>query len=192
MIDFRLVSEQIEYQGCDTLMFTSKQAVVSAEAIDPMWKERPTIAIGGATAGQIERLGGRVLYHPKHFYGQTLAEDILKHFQARRVLYLRPRTVSFDSRTFLAQAGYDLREQIIYETFCRPYTPQDAPPHGSIIIFTSPSTIECFLGNFEWLSSYTAVVIGESTKVHLPKGCDFAVSDVPLIDSCIKRAMEIT
>jgi uroporphyrinogen-III synthase len=190
MIDFRLVAERIEYQGCDTLMFTSKQAVVSAEAIDPTWKDRPTIAIGEATAGQIERFGGRVLYHPKHFYGQTLAEDILKHFQARRVLYLRPRTVSFDSRTFLAQAGYNLHEQIIYETFCRPYTPQDAPPHGSIIIFTSPSTIHCFLDHFEWHPTYTAIVIGTATLEHLPDGCDYHVAQTPLIDACITKALE--
>jgi len=191
MIDFRLTAESIDYQGCDTLMFTSKQAVESAEQIDPEWKRLPAIAIGGATAAKIESLGGTVLYHPKHFYGRELAADILTRFQSHRVLYLRPATVSFDSRAYLARAGYTLREQIIYETFCRPHPPEAKPQEGAVIIFTSPSTIHCFLERFGWESSYTAVVIGTATREHLPADADYAVAQQPLIDACVAKAKEI-
>ncbi len=191
MIDFRLTADRIDYQGCDTLMFTSKQAVESAETIDPDWKKLPTIAIGGATASKITSLGGTVLYHPKSFYGKELASDILTRFQSRRVLYLRPRTVSFDSRTYLANAGYTLHEQVIYETFCQPHSPEAKPDPGAIIIFTSPSTIRCFLKQFGWESSYTAVVIGTATLEHLPENADHAVAEKPLIDACIAKAREI-
>jgi len=192
MIDFRLTADAIDYQGCDTLMFTSKQAVVSADTIDPNWKKLPTIAIGKATAGQIERLGGRVLYHPKSFYGQELAADVLKHFRDRQVLYLRPHTVSFDSHAFLARAGYELAEQVIYETFCRAHPAEAKPVEGAIIVFTSPSTIHCFLERFGWEESYTAVVIGHATLEHLPEGADYAVAQTPLIDACIARARDIS
>jgi len=192
MIDFRLTADAIDYQGCDTLMFTSKQAVVSADTLDPNWKKLPTIAIGKATAGQIERLGGRVLYHPQSFYGEELAADVLKHFRDRRVLYLRPRTVSFDSRAFLARAGYELAEQVIYETFCRAHPAEAKPVEGAIIIFTSPSTIHCFLERFGWEESYTAVVIGRATLEHLPEGADYAVAHTPLIEACITRARDIS
>ena len=192
MIEFETIAKSIDFSKCDTLMFTSKQAVVTAEQIDTTWKEIPTIAIGIATKKQIEELGGRVIYHPKHFYGSQLADDIKENFSTKKILYLRPKKISFDSRAYLAQNGIELQEQIIYQTICREYDKSSQPPLNSIIIFTSPSTIECFLSNFEWHSSYTAVVIGESTKVHLPKGCDFVVSDVPLIDSCIDRAMGIS
>ena len=191
MIEFQTTAKSIDFSICDTLMFTSKQAVVTAEQIDSYWKSIPTIAIGIATKRQIEELGGKVIYHPKHFYGSRLADDIKEKFSNKKILYLRPKKISFDSRAYLAQSNIELQEQVIYQTSCVEYKSDKQPPPNSIIIFTSPSTIECFLGNFEWLSSYTAVVIGESTKVHLPKGCDFVVSDVPFIDSCIKRAMEI-
>jgi uroporphyrinogen-III synthase len=191
MIDFRLVAETIDYQGCDTLMFTSKQAVISAEAIDPEWKKRPTIAIGGATASQIEKLGGTVLYHPTEFYGKELAKDILARFLKRNVLYLRPRTVSFDSRTFLHHAGYELKEQILYETFCQFHSAEATPPSGSIIIFTSPSTIHCFLKRFDWDATYTAIIIGTATLEHLPPQCDYRVADQPLINACIAKALEV-
>jgi len=191
MIDFRLVADRIDYQGCDTLMFTSKQAVVSAETIDPGWKKLPAIAIGGATAAKIKAMGGTVLYHPKNFYGEELATDVLTYFRQRRVLYLRPKKVSFDSRAFLAEAGYPLQEQIIYETFCRSYSPEARPARDAVIIFTSPSTIHCFLDQFGWEDSYTAVVIGTATLEHLPQGAKYAVAERPLIDACVVKAKEI-
>ncbi len=191
MIDFRIVSDRIDYHGCDTLMFTSKQAVESAESIDPTWKRLPTIAIGAATAAKIESLGGKVLYHPESFYGKVLAEDILEHFQGRSVLYLRPSKVSFDSQVYLAKSGYKLNEQVIYETFCHTYSPDSKPPSDAVIIFTSPSTIHCFLDNFEWDPGYTAIVIGKATVEHLPQGCDYYIADTTLIDSCIAKAQSI-
>jgi len=65
MISFELVAKEIDFSSCDTLMFTSKQAVVSTNAIDKRWREYPCIAIGGATKKKIEELGGRVIYAPK-------------------------------------------------------------------------------------------------------------------------------
>ncbi|SFV62685.1 Uroporphyrinogen-III synthase [hydrothermal vent metagenome] len=191
MIEFQTTAKSIDFSKCDTLMFTSKQAVVTAEQIDCNWKSIPSIAIGIATKRQIEELGGRVIYHPRDFYGTQLADDIKEKFSKKKILYLRPKKISFDSRAYLAKSDIELQEQIIYQTTCVEYGSDRCPPPHSIIIFTSPSTIECFLNNFEWHSSYTAVVIGESTKVHLPKGCDFVVSDTPLIDSCIDRAMQL-
>jgi uroporphyrinogen-III synthase len=188
MIDFRIMADEIDYQSCDMLMFTSKQAVWSAEQIDPGWKCLPTVAIGSATAKQIESLGGEVKYHPQKFYGQELAQDILAQFQSHNILYLRPKIVSFDSRAYLKRAGYELKEQIIYKTFCRSYEQDFRPVHDAIIIFTSPSTIHCFLDSFGWDNSYTAVVIGHATVEHLPAGCNYYISDTPLIDACVAKA----
>ena len=191
MISFALVTDTIDFSSCDTLMFTSKQAVVSANTIDKSWRDTPCIAIGGATKKKIEELGGKVIYHPKEFYGEALAKDIEKNFSDKKLLYLRPKEVSFDSKAYLEKSGIFLEEQIIYETSCVQYGINDKPKENAIIIFTSPSTINCFFKNFEWDSSYMAVLIGNATKEHLPSYCKFVVADVPLIDSCIKKAKEI-
>jgi len=191
MITFSLMASEIDFSVCDTLMFSSKQAVKSAELIDTNWKQYPCIAIGGATKKQIEALGGRVIHHPVNFYADVLAEDIIQHFSTRKLLYLRPKKVSFDSKRYLQKAGIFLHEQVIYRTSCLAYDAKEAPAEGAIIIFTSPSSIDCFLKNFVWQASYTAVVIGHATKVHLPEGVSWAVADVPLIDACVDKAREL-
>jgi len=191
MISFELVAKSIDFKDCDTLMFTSKQAVVSADNIDKKWKEYPSIAIGGATKAKIEELGGKVIYYPKKFYGKNLAQDIKEYFRDRKILYLRPKVISFDSKAFLEKENIELCEQIIYETKCKEYSKEFKPKKGAVIIFTSPSTIRCFFKNFSWDSSYIAILIGKATKEHLPKECKYYISDEPLIDSCIKKAKEI-
>lgn len=190
MIDFTLLDMTLDLSGCDTLMFTSKQAVKSAEALNPEWKKLPCLAIGAATAKMIESLGGKVMYQPKSFYGETLSQDIVTKFRDHKILYLRPKEVSFNSKSFLAKAGILLQEKIIYETSCITYDKKEKPAQNAIIIFTSPSTIHCFLKNFDWDESYTAVVIGEATKEHLPENARCEVADTPLIDSCIKKAKD--
>lgn len=191
MIDFSLIEEELVLDAYDLLMFTSKQAVKSVEALNQNWKKIPSLAIGASTAAEIKRLGGTVLYQPRSFYGKSLSKDIIEKFSDKKILYLRPKVLSFDSKNFLAQAGIELHEKIIYETFCIKYTKESTPEKNAIIIFTSPSTIHCFLENFEWDFSYTAIVIGEATKEHLPDNVVYEVADKPQIDACISKAKEI-
>ena len=191
MIRFQTVANEVDLSDCDVLMFTSKQAVKSVDQLNPEWKKIPSLAIGSATAMQIEKLGGKVLYQPNSFYGKTLSQDIIEKFHDKKILYLRPKEVSFDSKSFLASSGISLDEQIIYETICIDYKEDAKPTEDAIIIFTSPSTIHCFLKSFTWDESYTAVVIGEATKEHLPANVHYVVADIPRIDACISKAKNI-
>ena len=190
MIRFSIVSQKINFSNIDYLMFTSKQAVVSADLIDKSWKNYPSIAIGKATKKQIEILGGKVAYVPANFYGENLAEDIKLYFSDKKILYLRPKEISFNSKAYLAKEGIMLKEQILYETSCVCYD-NISIDNNSIIIFTSPSTIKCFFKNFIWDNSLVAVLIGRATKEHLPYYCRYVVADEPLIDSCVKKAKEL-
>ena len=191
MIDFSIVNTELDLSQCDTLMFTSKQAVKSANILNCQWKEYPSLAIGTATARQIENLGGKVEYCSTSFYGASLSQEIINRFKNRNILYLRPKEISFDSKRYLAQRGIILQEKVIYQTHCVTYPKEAKPQHNAIIIFTSPSTIHCFLKNFSWDMSYIAIVIGESTKAHLPKNIQYEVADEPTIDACIKKAYTI-
>jgi len=191
MIEFSLIEEALVLDTYDLLMFTSKQAVKSAESLNKDWKKIPCLAIGASTAEEIKRLSGTVVYQPESFYGKSLSADIITMFSDKKILYLRPKVVSFDSKNFLAQAGITLQEKVIYETSCIKYSKENTPEKNAILIFTSPSTIHCFLENFEWDKSYTAVVIGEATKEYLPEDAQYEVADIPQIDACIIKAKQI-
>jgi len=191
MITFNTVTDTLDLSTCDTLMFTSKQAVKTAEVLNKSWKKIPCLAIGSATAKQIVELGGIVLHQPKSFYGQSLSQDIIEKFHNKKILYLRPQEISFDSKTFLSKANIILQEQIIYETTCIKYVKKDAPIKNAIIIFTSPSTIHCFFESFLWDESYTAIVIGRSTKSHLPQNVRYEVANEATINACIEKAKEL-
>ena len=192
MIQFSLITQILDLSHYDLLMFTSKQAVLSTNNLNKEWKKIPCLAIGKATAKQITTLGGRVLFQPNDFYGKNLAKEIAQHFKNKKILYLRPKEVSFDSKSFLASQNIILDEKIIYETSCINYQKEDAPQKNAIIIFTSPSTIQCFFKNFEWDESYKAVVIGEATKVHLPDEVkEVFVAKKPLIDECVEIAKRL-
>jgi uroporphyrinogen-III synthase len=191
MIRFTLLDVSVDFSDCDVLMFTSKQAVLFAQILNPKWKETPCLAIGSATAKQIIDLGGSVVHQPDAFYAKTLAEEIIKLFKDKNILYLRPKIVSFDTKSFLEKEGLRLDEQIIYETSCVTYESKDIPLENAVIIFTSPSSIHCFLENFDWDESYTAVVIGEATKEHLPVHIRYKVADRPELEACVDKAKEI-
>jgi len=191
MIEFSLTVSSLDLSAYDLLMFTSKQAVLSAEVLNPEWKEIPCLAIGKATSRQIEALGGTVFYQPESFYAKVLTQDIVNKFQGKQIVYLRPKVVSFDSKSFFSSQGIKLSQKVIYETQCKVYTIDKKPSKDAIIIFTSPSTIECFFNNFTWDNSYTAVVIGESTKAHLASDIRVYVADEPCIRACVDKAKQI-
>ena len=188
MIAFKTYEKDLKLEGYDALLFSSKQAVKSAYTLNPQAKTIPAFAIGSATAKSIESLGGTLLYQAKEFYGKNLSQEIIEKFSSHKILYLRPKEISFDSKAFLAKENITIDEKIIYETTCRQYSPKDKPSKNAIIIFTSPSTIKCFFNNFDWDKSYTAIVIGKATLKHLPKDIKVKVADVPLIDACVEKA----
>ena len=56
------------------------------------------------------------------------------------------------------------------------------------IIFSSPSSVECFFKNYTWDESYKAVVIGKTTAKYLPSNVEYIISKETSIDVCIKLA----
>ena len=190
MIEFKRVLNSIDLSRYDTLMFTSKQAIYFTEEINKSWRDKYILAVGAVTAKVAKELGAKEIYHPKEFYGETLANDIVKNFKDRKILYIRPKIISFDSKNFLKKYDINIEEKILYETLCVNYNNKYLEKE-SIIIFTSPSTIECFFKNFEWDSSFRAVVIGKSTLSKLPNKINAYVANEATISSCIEKAIDI-
>jgi uroporphyrinogen-III synthase len=191
MIEFSLVEKSLDVSSYELLIFTSKQAVKSAQILNHEWKSIPSLAVGKATAKAIKQLGGAVHYVTENSYVEELGRAIVKEFKQKKILYLRAKEISFNLKKYLEKNSISLDEKVIYKTECIKYNNTQKPPKGAVIIFTSPSTIRCFLKNFEWESSYRAVVIGNETKKHLPSNVTAEVASSPQIEACIDKAKEI-
>jgi len=61
----------------------------------------------------------------------------------------------------------------------------------SILIFTSPSSVDCFLKNHTISNNNKVIVIGNTTAKALPKNTDYIVSSETTIENCMKIAMKI-
>ena len=190
MITFSRLLDSINLEPYDTLLFTSKQALYYIDEISNDWKNKQILAVGVQTAKTAKELGAKDIYHPKEFYGSVLANDIIERFADAKILYIRPKVVSFDSKSFLSSNNIAIEEAILYETTCLKHNEKKLPK-DAIIIFTSPSTIECFFKNFQWQESYRAVVIGKSTLTKLPKDVNAVVANEPTINACIERAQNL-
>lgn len=185
MVAFSAVAQAIEFQDCDTLLFTSKNGVKIANDIDPKWREYPSIAIGKETARAIKELGGNLVALGKEAYASSVAELIKADFAHSKILYLRPAVVSSEHLATL------VREQVIYKTECVTYPKSKQPPKNAVIIVTSPSTFKCFLQNFSWFDSYRVVAIGSVTAKALQPFVHCSVASEPTISACIRLAKEI-
>ncbi len=190
MIEFTCLKDNIDLSGIDTILFTSKQAIVYTNEISNDWQSKKILAVGSATAKMAKELGATDIYYPKEFYGEVLAKDILEKFSSSKIVYIRPKVVSFDSKAFLSKEGIDIKEEILYETTCKEHSGKELE-RGAVVIFTSPSTIECFFKSFNWDSSYKAVVIGKSTLKNLPQNVTAFVANEATISSCVAKAQEI-
>ncbi|MBN2768012.1 MAG: uroporphyrinogen-III synthase [Campylobacterales bacterium] len=184
------VVNSIDFKNYDTLLFTSKNCVEIVDAIDEHWKDLKIISIGKATTQKIKELGGDVILSSKG-YGTSLVEDIATHFSHLKILFLRPKVVATQVGLNLKNFGVSIDEKIVYETQCVLYDMSKRPKKGSIIIFTSPSTVKCFLKSFSWDMSYKAIAIGTVTAKALPKGVDCIIPREPLIDSCVQEAQKL-
>jgi uroporphyrinogen-III synthase len=180
---------EIEYKNIeidfnvDYLLCTSKNGVIGIDKISDKWKNIPAICIGKPTANMVKKLGGKVEYIAKSSYGDELAKEIIQNFNPSRILFPRAKKVLSNIVEVLKENNFEVIEKIVYETKCKKL---NFIPQKGIFIFTSPSTVKCFLSQAKWQPNYKAIAIGTRTAKAFPY--DIEVSDIQTIDNCIKIA----
>lgn len=172
----------------DALVFSSKSGVEAIDLIDKSWKSLPSYSIGSGTSGLLKNLGGHLVYSAKSSYGDDFAQEITQMLKGKRVLFCRAKVVTSSLNKILLDAGVLLDEAVVYETVCGNCSDFVVPPPKSTIIFSSPSTIECFFRCFSWNDSYRAIVIGSRTASYMPKKIVYEMSDKQTIAACIELA----
>ncbi len=191
LIRIRFVPFECDLSSYDAFVFSSKNGVKALALKDDLWQQKELYAIGSGTASYIEKFGVKAVFTCQQSYGDTFAQEIAPFLRHKRVLFPRAKEVSSSLYTLLKDADILIDEVVVYETTCQNYPPEQAPQEYARLIFTSPSTVRCFLKNFPWKASYQAIVIGTKTAAALPKGAVYHLCEKQSIEACITLAKAI-
>ena len=178
----------IDFSKYDYLIITSKQsseALKQYEALDYLDKKALCISI--ASAKSYEDLGGEVIDIGAG-YGDNLADKIKTYPKNTKWLYLRAKEVASDFVKTCQDDGLNVDEAIVYESDCSQEILHVKVEENSILIFTSPSSLHCFLKTHTINKNFKIIVIGKTTAKSLPKGLLYTISQETTIQSCISLA----
>lgn len=191
VIKIETIKAAINFSEYDAIIFTSKNAVYSLNSYNQEWKTKPLYVIAPQTAKVASNLGGKIKYVSKEKHGDEFANELIPLLKGKKVIYIRGSKVVTNLVETLNSNGVACDEAVVYQTVCVNFKKKITLPKKSVIIFSSPSTIECFLKNANWNESYRAVCIGHTTKNYFPPYITPVVSETTSLDSCVKKAIEL-
>jgi uroporphyrinogen-III synthase len=185
-LDITFLKPAIDFSKYDYLIITSKQTSKALQQYDKnAYINKPALCISQQSAKSFEALGGKVLALGKG-YGDTLVEKVKEYPKETKWLYLRAKIVASDFVAVCNKQGYSIDEAIVYESQCSQDILNVSVEEDAVLIFTSPSSVACFLRNSEIRVSNIVIVIGKTTAKALPKNIEYMISEDKTIDGCFK------
>ena len=189
-LDITFFKPNIDFSKYDYLIITSKQASKALQQYDKeCYLDKKALCISKQSAKSFEELGGEVLSIGAG-YGDTLVEAIESYPKDSKWLYLRAKTVASDFVDICSRNGYNINEVILYESGCSKAIENVGVAKNAILIFTSPSSVKCYLKNHILGNEALVIVIGKTTAKALPDGIEYILSPETTIESCIAIAKE--
>jgi len=181
----------IDFSKYDYLIITSKQTSEALKHYPTQeYIEKPALCVSNQSALSFKDLGGKVL-DIGGGYGDDLVDTIQEYPKETKWLYLRAKAVASDFANRCVSSGYSIDEAVVYESDCSKEILDVDVKDNSILIFTSPSSLNCFLKTHVINSSMKVIVIGKTTAKALPKGVECIISDKTTIESCMKLAFSL-
>jgi len=190
-LEVRLLKPQIDFSEYDYLIITSKQTV---KALEQYKREEfiniPALCVSVKTAASYESFGGKIL-DIGDGYGDNLVKNIKEKTKDKKWLYLRAEFIASDFVQRCQDDGYNIDEKILYVSECSREGMDVEVEENAILIFTSPSSIECFLKTHTIGTDATVIVIGKTTAKALPDAIEYKISQKTSIDSCMEMALAL-
>jgi len=192
VFEIKYLPQDIDLTLYDAIIFTSKNGIYAIDSFNKSWKDIPSYAIAPLTANVIKEYDGKLVYTSTQSYGDDFAQELIPLLKGKKVIFLRALKVLSKLDIILKENGILLDDIAIYKTVLKDKIDKKLqPPKGSIIIFSSPSTIDGFFKHFSWDESYKAVAIGKVTKSHLPLNIHCEVASKPSLLDCVKFAYNL-
>lgn len=188
ILSIHFLAPDIDFSLYRGVIVTSKQAAQALKSYSPDWTELNIVCVGESTANVIKELGASHIEIAQG-YGMSILNVLSPH--KGKWLYLRPKMIASSWPSRARELGVEVDEVIIYETTCNDDIKELKIAQDGVLIFTSPSSIECFCKRSNILSTHDVVVIGSTTQAALPLGIKSTLSEETSVVSCIEKGREI-
>jgi uroporphyrinogen-III synthase len=171
----------------DIIIFTSKKAIISLDKACPSWINKIIYTVGKKTKEFALSKGATNVASSKKESSYDMIGELQYIVKNKKVLYIRAKKTLTDIKSKLNNLC-DFTEIIAYETiFIKPLLKLKK---GSIIIFSSPSTIKSFSCFYD-IKDFKVIVIGKSTAKSLDTNIKYEMPSSPSLELCIKKAKEM-
>ena len=180
----------LDLEKYDALVFTSKNAIFSLEENGINWKSTPSYVIAPKTADIAKKFGANIAFIGFSGHGNDFANELIPYLKNKKTLYIRALKTVSNLTNILKENGIDIDEIISYKTSCNKQQEKKALDKNSTIIFTSPSSVECFFKKYSWEDSFKAIAIGKTTALYLPKNIKCEISSLTSVEECVKLALK--
>lgn len=185
-LEFTFLKPKIDFSKYDYLIITSKQIAKALLAYkEEGYIEKKALCVSSKSADAYRRVGASVL-EVADGYGDTLVESIKSYPKESRWLYLRGEQVASSFAQECRDSGYLIDETILYKSECSSDIGEVEVEKNATLIFTSPSSVECFLKVWKFEDSHSVVVIGKTTAKALPMDMDYKIAKKTTIESCLE------
>lgn len=183
-LDITLFKPDRDFSQYDYFIITSKQVANALAQYDKKIL-KPAICISEATAMSYKNIGGEVIYTGSG-YGDDLGAKIQEYPQSARWLYLRAKVIVSKFVSICKEKGYNIEELVMYESCCSQDMQKIQVGEDATLIFTSPSSVKCFLKKNIIDEKTKVIVIGTSTAKVLPGNVNYKISKKTSIASCME------
>ena len=179
----------LDLEKYDALVFTSKNAIFSLEENCINWKSTPSYVIAPKTADIAKKFGANIAFIGFSGHGNDFANELIPYLKNKKTLYIRALKTVSNLTNILKENGIDIDEIISYKTSCNKQEIKILDKN-STIIFTSPSSVECFFKKYSWEDSFKAIAIGKTTALYLPKNIKCEISSLTSVEECVNLALK--
>ncbi len=191
VMEIKYINQNINFEEYDALVITSKYALTSIDSFASTWKEKPIYAIAPQTAKVVKELDGNLKFTGTTSNGNDFAFEIIERLKNKKVLYLRGEKAVSSLNDILNKANIKCDDIVVYKSICKEFGTKQILPKDSTIIFSSPSTIECFFKSYNWDESFKAIAFGRITANYLPKEIKVYIAKNTSLKDCILVAKEL-
>lgn len=180
----------IVWERYDVLVISSKESVGLLGRYDVPWERLSVLTVSEQTA-EAARLCGAQHVVSAGGSGANLYTLIKSGYGAQRLLYVCAEQPASDFDARLRSEGVKIDRVALYVTRCAEQVALECIEEAAVVIFTSPSTVACFLKRYRLLGTHRVIAIGQTTAAALPLHVKPKLPKSPSIEACVALAKSL-